>query len=181
MNNYDNELINEEFEKYSLHMSNTVITKTLLDSLFSRYNSVAYTELFYDSEPHITFEEWKELDSTQEGRTKYKKMIEEYDSDRKLFNNWNEPIDRGIWGFTNNSVRNLARQQLNKLKRSTYKDKRFFMGKDKDNVKLYYYGRDTEVQADYWFTFYNDDEISEDCLKCKKYSCWSNCNKILNK
>jgi len=167
MDSYDNELINEEFEKYNLTMNNTVITKTLLDSLFLKYNTVTYTELFYDSEPDITYEEWKELDSTKEGRCEYKKMQEEYDMDRKTFNNWNEPIARGIWGFTNNSVRKLARE--------------FYMGKSKDIIKLYYYGRDTELQADYWFTFYNEDNILEECLKCKKYSCWTDCNKLINK
>lgn len=150
MNKEDFELIEKEFKQQKeSNMQQTVITKTLIDDLMKKYNRCSYTELYYDSD---------------EG---------------KSFNNWCDPYEEGIWGMTNKYIRKAIVEMLKILKKSTYKDKRFYISCNKDNVVLYYYSRDID-QMDYWFSFWNEENRNCKCDSCKKDFCYmdyDNCNK----
>lgn len=174
----DFDLIQQEFKQQNEpNMIKGVITKSLIDSLFKTYNRCTYSELYYDSEPNIPNAEWERLDSTKEGQIQYQKMVEEYDSDRKKFNNWVDPYDEGIWCMTNKYVRELAKNLLTELKKSTYKEDRFYIGKNKDGISLYYYARDTDEQLDYWFHFWNEENRNCPCDSCKRNFCKDECKK----
>lgn len=179
MDKFDFELIEKEMKQQEeIKYKNTTITKSLIDKCLNDYNRCAYSVLFYDSEPDIDYEEWKKLQETEEGKLKYEQMVKEYEPKRKSFNNWVDPYDEGIWGFTNNYVKELARNLLNKLKKDTYQDKRFYLIENRDCIKLYYYGRDNECQCDYWFTFWNEENRNSKCDKCNYDICWRECKGI---
>lgn len=170
MDNKDCEYIQKEFKKQKYEgMKPVKFTKSLLDSLFNKYNYYTYTELYYDSEIDDDDRNYKGENMTDEQWEQYKNS---YDS--RKFNNWCDPYEEGIWGFTNQQVKKLIIQELNTLKKYQYtnlNDVRFYMNENSEKVNIYFYGRDLEdLQCDYWFCFYKQE--SNKCLICKKNSCW---------
>ena len=84
MDNKDYEYIQKEFKKQKEEgMKRIKFTKSLLDSLFNKYNSYSYTELYYDSETDEDDRNYKGENMTDEQWEEYKNN---YDS--RSFNNW---------------------------------------------------------------------------------------------
>ena len=169
MDNKDYEYIQKEFDTQKEHnMKPIKVTKQLIDKLLNKYNACAFTELYYDDwatdedrathSKKYTDEEWKD----------YKKNY-----DKRGFNNWYDPYEEGNWGFTNNKIRKMTRNELNELKKYQYTSPnniRFYINENEKISKLYFYGRDLDIQCDFWFGFYNK-EVSR-CLTCRKDLCW---------
>lgn len=169
MDSKDYEFIQKEISKQKYEdMKAIKFTKSLLDSLFNKYNSYAYTELYYDSEIDDDDRSYKGVNMTDEQWEDYKNNY-----DPRRFNNWCDPYEEGIWGFTNEQVKKLIIQELNILKKYQYtnlNDIRFYMNKTNKKVNIYFYGRDLDIQCDFWFCFYNKQV--DKCLICRKNSCW---------
>lgn len=79
MDNKDYEYIEKEFEKQKEdNMKPIKFTKSLLDSLFDKFNTYAYTELYYDSETddddrnyegeNMTDDEWEQYKNNYDSR-----------------------------------------------------------------------------------------------------------------
>lgn len=154
----DFDLIQEEFKNRKINnMKQTVITKGLIDRLFSKYNSVIFIENSYDSEP-LEYDEWEELNKTEEGKKRYKKIVEEYELQRKRFCNWQDPYEEGNWDLTMKRIRELAKIHIQTRKKESYKEPRFYISENEDYTEIYYYGRDSYEQMDMWFSFYNRKE-----------------------
>jgi len=84
VDNKDYEYIQKEFKKQKEEgMKRIKFTKSLLDSLFNKYNSYSYTELYYDSETDEDDRNYKGENMTDEQWEEYKNN---YDS--RSFNNW---------------------------------------------------------------------------------------------
>jgi hypothetical protein len=169
MDSKDYEYIQKEFKKQKEEgMKPVKFTKSLLDSLFNKYNTYTYTELYYDSEIG-------DDDRSYEGENMTDEQWEEYKNnyDSRSFNNWCDPYEEGIWGFTNQRVKKLIIYELNNLKKYQYTEPneiRFYINETDEKTNIYFYGRDLDIQCDYWFSFYKQE--SSKCLTCKKDSCW---------
>ena len=103
-------------------------------------------------------------------------LIQEYNNERKEFNNWVDLYEEGIWYYTFYEIKKLSKGMLNSIKIDTYNLNRLYMLNSKEFCKLYFYGRDLEDQNDIWFTFYNED-VNNPCLYCKKQNCYIECKK----
>ena len=169
MDNKDYGYIEKEFKNQKEdNMKPVKFTKSLLDGLFKKFNTYAYTELYYDSEVDDDDRSYKGENMTDDEWEQYKNN---YDSRR--FNNWCDPYEDGIWGFTNKRIKKLIIYELNNIKKYQYtntNDIRFYMNEAEEKVNIYFYGRDLEdLQCDYWFCFYKLKP--NNCLICKKDSC----------
>lgn len=150
----DFDLIKEEFEKREMeNMEQVILTKALINNLFTNYDNIIFVENYYDSEP-LCYEAWKELTKTREGEKEYEKITREYETQRKKFCIWQEPYEEGVWGLTTEQIRQDAKKRLEDRTKESCKAPRFYINKSKDCVNLYYYSRDKE-ELDMWFTFYN--------------------------
>lgn len=174
MDKFDLELIQKELNKKDYKIVKPIkITKGLIDKLMNEYNTCSYYELYYDDEPDISDEEWDKLGTTDdEKEKKFKEICNNIDNTkrRKQFNNWTDPYEWGIWGWTNHKVRKEARRSLNEIKQQSYEEGRCYYLEYDKGVKLYFYGRDLPEQCDYCFYFYNEEETP--CTKCRKNKCW---------
>lgn len=157
MTQEDFDLIQEEFKERKMsNMKRIVITKALINDLFTNYNSIIFIENYYDSEP-LCYDEWEELTKTEEGEKEYEKIVKEYQTQRKRFCIWQEPYKEGIWGLTIKQIRQGAKRRLEDRRKESHKAPRLYINKNEDCVNLYYYSRDKE-ELDMWFTFYNKKE-----------------------
>ena len=89
-----------------------------------------------------------------------KKIYNEYmKSPRRIeFNNWIDVIGSGIWGMSQHSVDKIARDTLLDVKKLEVKKKgRLFISTNKDDIRIYFYGRDL-WKVDYWFIFTKKDK-----------------------
>ncbi|WP_283695804.1 hypothetical protein [Clostridium perfringens] len=149
MDKFDLELIQKELNKKDYKVIKpTKITKRLIDKLINKNNTCFYYVNFYDAE------------GDSEKR-------------RKQFNNWTDPYEWGIWGWTNHKVREEAKCLLYKLRNKSCEDGRCYYLEYDKGVELYFYGRDLPEQCDYWFDFHNEEETP--CTTCKRDICWEDC------
>ena len=133
------------------------LTKKIIDNCF-KYNHWTICFNSYDSEPDIDYDKWKELQSTEEGRIKYKKMCKEYEPKREEFCNWQDEYSESSWGLSKKQLKRIILNELHHIKKYTYPkyngERRFWVGKSEDRCILYFYGRDI-FQSHTWFCFYN--------------------------
>ncbi len=89
----------------------------------------------------------KALKEQEDIFNKYKESEE-----RITFCNWQEPYFKGNWGMTQKYVDSFAKILLKKRIRN-FKNlkKRLFVRINKDDIVIYFYGRD--IECDYWLTF----------------------------
>lgn len=169
MDSKDYEYIQKEFKKQKEEgMKPVKFVKQLLDGLLNKYNTYCYSEHYYDSEIDDDDRDYEGENMTDEQWKEYKNNY-----DPRSFSNWCDPYEDGIWGFTNQRVKKLIIQELNSLKKYQYtnsNDVRFYINENEKGANLYFYGRDLDIQCDYWFCFYN--KKVDKCLNCKKDSCW---------
>lgn len=169
MDKKDYEYVQKEFDSQKeREMKPVKITKQLIDKLLGNYNTGSVTELYYDDEITTEDRERSSKEFTDIGWEEYKNNY-----DTRSFNNWADPYEEGTWGLTVSRVRKMIRINLNELKKYQYtnpEDIRFYINENEKGSNIYFYGRDLDIQCDYWFGFYNKG--IDRCLKCKKDLCW---------
>ena len=96
MNDYDLELIKKELkqneDRYKIKFKPIKLTKSIIDNLFNKFNACSYCINWYDSEPDN--EEYNKLTNigiekrSREQIYRINQLMQEYNNERKEFNNW---------------------------------------------------------------------------------------------
>lgn len=173
MINIRQDLIAEELSSndgklfHKFHLSNRVI-----DNLRNKYYCHEMCEKWYYSEPdfddelydmymdykypngnHMFPDGTYSQEELKAAYLKVKQMYINYEPRRIEFNNWIEVFGEGIWGMSQQYVDGEAIDTLKELQRINVKhDGRFYWYKDKNEIHIYFYGRDF-MDKDYWFIF----------------------------
>lgn len=155
------------------------LSNKFIDWLFNHYYCHEMCENFYDSEPKYNDDEFDRYmtynsllennyykyhkgDYTiEELKQSYNNIIkqrEEYEPKRIEFCNWQEPYFKSNWDMSQKYVDNLSRYALKKeIKNVTNIKNRLFVSIDKEQIRIYWYGRDIKGK-DYWFIFLRKDK-----------------------
>jgi hypothetical protein len=155
MKQINKELISEELKndlENGFQYSYKKLSNKFLDWLFEHYSCVEQCDNSYDSEP-VKYDEWKALNKTPEGKAILSQKYRDYEQERILFCNWQEPRFAGNWGMTQKSVDRWAKVDLKNTRdiSDSKKDRIYFAQKD-DVIKIYFYARDM-LCYDQWFIF----------------------------
>ena len=132
------DLIDKELNTFNdLEWHKCSITNRLISKLWHHYYLVEMCEKFYDSNHY--------------------EKDEDYDEDKPFdieFNNWIDPISKGIWGFSQSKCDKIARRELKGIQRkSILKKDRIYIAEKDDMILIYYYGRDVWEWHDLWFIY----------------------------
>lgn len=149
------------------------LSNKFIDWLFNKYYCHEMCVNFYDSAPEFDDEEYNMyIDYEYKGKDsfkyskkqhtkeelkqaydKIKKAYKEYESERILFCNWQEPYFKGNWGMTQLKVDRIAKNTLKEFKRYNNQKDRVYISIKKDEIRIFLYSRDI-VGKDVWFIFY---------------------------
>ena len=148
---------NEEFHMY---MDYIVQQKTEDDvtgrGFYEALKATANEPVQKFSKENHTLREYKKA------YNKIHKQIQEYNSKRIKFCNWVEVHAEWNWDGNQDSVDRLAKEQMLKIKSApVHKRNRFWIHETKNEITIYYYGRDW-LYVDYVWSF---EKKETTCLK----------------
>lgn len=145
------------------------LSNKFIDNIKNHYECSEMCEFFYDSEPELSDIEhdmyWAYKHGDESMESKYTKEKLKYAHDKVVlrykvheekrieFNNWIEPYFKGCWGLSQKRVDRIAIDTLKEIQKINVSRKdRLYINKDKDFIRIYFYGRDF-MGKDYWFIF----------------------------
>lgn len=144
-------LIEKEFSSRGIKNYRSIVLKPNdVEDLFKRYNCIEYLFCFYDgSDPQCNTCE-KEM-KCKDCNVYQDWWLGDKKEERLSFCNWIDVHGPGIWGQTQEQVNQYAKEELND-NIVGIEDRLFLVDNDKQ-ITLFFYGRDTDNDLDYWFTF----------------------------
>lgn len=145
------------------------LSNRFIDNIKNHYKCHEMCEFFYDSEPELSdieydmYCDYKFGDNFTEG--KYTKEELKYAHDKVVLrykiheekrveiNTWIEPYFKGNWSMSQKFVDDISLGVLKEIQKINVPRKdRLYISKDKDFIRIYFYGRDF-MDKDYWFIF----------------------------
>ncbi len=153
-NFYDNEpdYNEEEFLMYMdyvrrNHILGERLTGTgFFEAILMQGDKERQTKGHYAKQEHTEEEEEAAFD-------KKRKLRKDFEKKRIYFNNWVEMHEEGNWEPTQEAVENIAKISMQEVKKSpVHKRDRFWILKQDDKIRIYYYGRDY-LEVDYIWSF----------------------------